>query len=133
MLKAEGNYTEADKQMKKFADMAPNDQRAKTFKSNPEYLPSLKNQVKLFNITKSDISSDKTDFGAVLTNDNNVYFASARNTSRRNSNFNDEPYLDIYKATYNANGTISEATAVTNLNTKWHDGPVSLSADGKTM
>ena len=133
MLKAEGNYTEADKQMKKFADMAPNDQRAKTFKSNPEYLPSLKNQVKLFNITKSDISSDKTDFGAVLTNDNNVYFASARNTSRRNSNFNDEPYLDIYKATYNANGTISEATAVTNLNTKWHDGPVSVSADGKTM
>ena len=133
MLKAEGNYAEADKQMRKFADMAPNDQRAKAFKANPDYLPTLNNQAKLFNITKSDISSDKTDFGAVLTNDNNVYFASARNTSKRNSNFNDEPYLDIYKATYNANGTISEATAVTNLNTKWHDGPASVSSDGSTI
>ncbi len=133
MLKSEGNYTEADKQMKQFATLAPNDQRAKDFTSNPNYLPTLKEQYKLFNVNKSDISSDKTDFGAVLTNDNSVYFSSARNTSRKNSNWNEEPYLDLYKATYNSNGTISEAVAVSNLNTKWHDGPASVSADGKTM
>ena len=133
MLKAEGNFKEADKQMQQFAQLAPNDQRAKTFVSNPNYLPELKGQAKLYDIAKSDISSDKTDFGAVLTNDNNVYFASARNTSKRNSNFNDEPYLDIYKATYNANGTISDAVAVDNLNTRWHDGPASITNDGNTM
>ena len=133
MLKAEGNFKEADKQMQQFAQLAPNDQRAKTFVSNPNYLPELKGQTKLYDIAKSDISSDKTDFGAVLTNDNNVYFASARNTSKRNSNFNDEPYLDIYKATYNANGTISDAVAVDNLNTRWHDGPASITNDGNTM
>ncbi|WP_288983896.1 OmpA family protein [uncultured Flavobacterium sp.] len=133
MLKAEGNYAEADKQMKQFASLAPNDQRAKTFSSNPNYLPTLKNQSKLYDVVKSDISSDKTDFGAVLTNDNNVYFSSARNTSRRNSNWNEEPYLDLYKATYNANGTISEAVAIDNLNTKWHDGPATISSDGNTM
>lgn len=133
MLKAEGNYVEADKQMKQFASLAPSDQRAKTFSSNPNYLPTLKNQSKLYDVVKSDISSDKTDFGAVLTNDNNVYFSSARNTSRRNSNWNEEPYLDLYKATYNANGTISEAVAIDNLNTKWHDGPASISSDGNTM
>ena len=133
MLKAEGNYTEADKQMKQFVSLAPNDQRAKTFSSNPNYLPTLKSQSKLYDVVKSDISSDKTDFGAVLTNDNNVYFSSARNTSRRNSNWNEEPYLDLYKATYNANGTISEAVAIDNLNTKWHDGPASISSDGTTM
>jgi outer membrane protein OmpA-like peptidoglycan-associated protein/tetratricopeptide (TPR) repeat protein len=133
MLKSEGNYAESDKQMKQFASMVPNDQRAKAFTSNPNYLPTLKGQTKLFDVNKSDISSDKTDFGAVLTNDNSVYFSSARNTSRRNSNWNEEPYLDLYKATYNSNGTISEAVAVDNLNTKWHDGPASVSADGKTM
>jgi outer membrane protein OmpA-like peptidoglycan-associated protein/tetratricopeptide (TPR) repeat protein len=133
MLKSEGNYAESDKQMKQFASMIPNDQRAKAFTSNPNYLPTLKGQTKLFDVSKSDISSDKTDFGAVLTNDNSVYFSSARNTSRRNSNWNEEPYLDLYKATYNSNGTISEAVAVSNLNTKWHDGPASVSADGKTM
>lgn len=133
MLKAEGNFKEADKQMQQFAQLAPNDQRAKTFKSNPNYLPELKGQSKLYDIVKSDVSSDKIDFGAVLTNDNNVYFASARNTSKRNSNFNEEPYLDIYRATYNANGTISDAVAVDNLNTRWHDGPASISSDGNTM
>lgn len=133
MLKAEGNFKEADKQMQQFAQLAPNDQRAKAFKSNPNYLSELQGQAKLYNIVKSDVSSDKTDFGAVLTNDNNVYFASARNTSKRNSNFNEEPYLDIYRATYNANGTISDAVAVDNLNTKWHDGPVSITSDGNTM
>lgn len=133
MLKAEGNFKEADKQMQQFAQLAPNDQRAKTFVSNPNYLPELKGQTKLYDIAKSDVSSDKTDFGAVLTNDNNVYFASARNTSKRNSNFNDEPYLDIYRATYNANGTISDAVAVDNLNTRWHDGPASITNDGNTM
>ncbi len=133
MLKAEGNFKEADKQMQQFAQLAPNDQRAKAFVSKPNYLPELKGQSKLYNIAKSDVSSDKTDFGAVLTNDNNVYFASARNTSKRNSNFNEEPYLDIYKATYNANGTISDAVAVDNLNTKWHDGPASITSDGNMM
>ena len=133
MLKSEGNYAESDKQMKQFASMVPNDQRAKAFTSNPNYLPTLKGQTKLFDVSKSDISSDKTDFGAVLTNDNSVYFSSARNTSRRNSNWNEEPYLDLYKATYNSNGTISEAVALDNLNTKWHDGPATVSADGKTM
>lgn len=133
MLKAEGNFKEADKQMQQFAQLAPNDQRAKAFINHPNYLPELQGQSKLYDISKSDVSSDKTDFGAVLTNDNNVYFASARNTSKRNTNFNEEPYLDIYKATYNANGTISDAVAVENLNTKWHDGPASITSDGNTM
>jgi outer membrane protein OmpA-like peptidoglycan-associated protein/tetratricopeptide (TPR) repeat protein len=133
MLKAEGNFKEADKQMQQFAQLAPNDQRAKAFVSKPNYLPELQGQSKLYDIVKSDVSSDKTDFGAVLTNDNNVYFASARNTSRKTNGWNEEPYLDIYKATYNANGTISDAVAVDNLNTKWHDGPVSFTSDGNTM
>ncbi|MDP5000963.1 MAG: cell envelope biogenesis protein OmpA, partial [Flavobacterium sp.] len=56
-----------------------------------------------------------------------------RNTSRKTNGWNEEPYLDIYKATYNANGTISDAVAVENINTKWHDGPASISSDGTTM
>ena len=41
-----------------------------------------------------------------------VYFASARNKSRKKYGLNEEPYLDLYKATYNSNGTLSEATLV---------------------
>lgn len=133
MLKAEGNYAEANNQMKTFSSMKPNDSRAQTFTGNPNYVSDITSQFKLFGAIKSDISSDKADFGAFLANDNTLYFASARNTSRKKYSLNEEPYLDLYKATYNSNKTISEATAVDNLNTKWHDGPATITSDGSIM
>ena len=41
MLKANGKYEEANKQMQKFASLAPNDQRAIAFKENPNYILHL--------------------------------------------------------------------------------------------
>lgn len=133
MLKAEGKYAESNAQMQKFASLAPNDQRASEFKQDPNYLPKLKSQTKLFDEKSLDINSDKSDFGAVLTNDNTLYFATARNKARKNYGWNEEPFLDLYKSTYNADGTFSEPVAVTEINTKFHDGPAAVSADGNTM
>ena len=131
MLKAESKYDDANKQMRKFAAAAPNDLRAKAFNENPNYIPRLLDKTKLYDVKSSDISSDKSDFGAVLY-DNSLYFASARNGARKNYGWTDEPFLDIYKADYNTDGTITNATTVTELNSKWHDGPITISADGKT-
>ena len=131
MLKANGKYEEANKQMQKFAAAAPNDNRAKAFKENPNYIPRLLDKTKLYNVNASDISSDKSDFGAVLY-DNSLYFASARNGARKNYGWTDEPFLDIYKADYNTDGTITNAGTVTELNSKWHDGPITITADGNT-
>ena len=132
MLKAQGKYEEANKQMQKFAAKAPNDQRAKDFKANPNYLPSLLDKQKKFDIKPLDINSDKSDFGAVL-HGSSLYFTSARNAARKNYGWNDEPYLDIYQATHNVDGTITNPVAVAELNSKWHDGPSTLSADGNTI
>lgn len=131
MLKAEGKYDDANKQMRKFAAAAPSDLRAKAFNENPNYIPSLLDKTKLFDVKSSEISSDKSDFGAVLY-DNSLYFASARNGARKNYGWTEEPFLDIYKADYNTDGTITNASPVTELNSKWHDGPITISADGKT-
>lgn len=133
MLKAQGDYKASDEQMNKFSALAPKDHRAIEFKNNPDYLNDLKSQSKLFDIKPSDLSSDKSDFGGVLSNQNEIYFTSARNGSRKSYGWNEEPYLDIYKAIYNEDGTVSEATLVSELNTKWHDGPVAISADGNTL
>lgn len=133
MLKAEGDNKAAAQQMATFAKMQPNDARAKAFKNNPEYTNQLKSQAKQYDILKSDVSSDKADFGAVITQNNEVFFTSARNTSRRENGMNDQPYLDLYKAIRNTDGTLSQATAVAELNTKWHDGPAALTSDGTTI
>ena len=133
MLKADGKYAESNKQMQKFASLAPNDQRAAEFRKDPNYLPKLKSQTKLFDEKALDINSEKSDFGAFLTNDNTLYFATARNKARKNYGWNEEPFLDLYKSTYNADGTFSEPVPVTEINTKFHDGPATVSADGNTM
>lgn len=134
MLKAEGRYEEANKQMQSFASMAPQDQRAIIFMKDPNYLPKLRNQTKLFDEKLMDINDPKySSFGGVLTDDNTLYFTSARNTARKTYGWNEQPFLDIYSATYNANGAFSQPAPVAEVNSKFHDGPVAVTADGNTM
>ncbi len=132
MLKADGKYEEANKQMAKFAAAAPSDSRAIAFKQNPNYIPRLMDKTKLFNVNPSAVSSDKSDFGAVLY-DNAVYFTSARNGARKNYGALDEPFLDVYRADYNTDGTVTNASTVSSLNSQYHDGPLTISADGNTV
>ena len=114
MLKAEGNMQESkSNKWLQFAKMQPNDARAKAFTNNPNVLTQLKQQ-RLYNIKKSDVSSDKADFGAQLTSNNEVYFAK-RNTARKKNGMDEQPYLDLYKATRNTDGSLSQATEVEEL------------------
>lgn len=132
MLKANGNYVESNKQMQKFAALQPNDSRTKIFNENPNYIPVLLDQQKSFDIKSIDINSDKSDFGAILQ-DNTIYFTSARNTKSKIYSWTKEPFLDIYKANLNEDGTISNILQIKELNSKYHDGSVSISQDGSTM
>ena len=132
MLKAKGKYDEANKQMVKFASLAPNDLRAKSFNQNPNYIPKLIGMSPFYTIKEMSINSDKQDFGAVLY-DNTLYFTSARNKARKIYAWNNEPYLDIYKVILGDGGVYSEPITVDDLNTKRHDGPLTMSADGNTV
>ena len=132
MLKSSGKYEESNKQMQKFAALAPNDQRAIAFKKDPNYIPKLLDKKKKYDVKSLEISSDKSDFGAVLY-DNQLYFTSARTGSSKEYGWNKEPFLDIYKADYNIDGTITNANTVSELNSKYHDGPLTIGTDGTTV
>ena len=133
-LKSFGKYKEANIQMDTFSKLAPNDSRAKEYKLNPNYIPSLTNKTKLFDISETSLNNKgQSDFGAFLTNDNTFYFSSTRNTSKKTDKWVNQPYLDIYKSIRDVNGSFSEPVAVSELNTAYHDGPVTISADGNTM
>lgn len=131
MLKSNGKYEESNKQMTKFAALAPNDLRAKSFNENPNYVPKLVQGV-TYTVSPVKISSDKSDFGAVLY-DKTLYFTSARNESRKNYGWNGEPFLDVYTSIMADSGTFSEPVPLESINHKRHDGPVTISADGNTM
>lgn len=133
MLKANGKYEQSNQWMAKFASARPGDDRAIAFRENPDYLPKILERGKKFNVQNLDINSESSDFGGTL-HDGKLYFASARNQDRRNYGWNKEPFLDIYSATLNADGSYQPATQMNDkINTKYHEGLVSFSPDGKAM
>uniref|UniRef100_UPI00404919F7 OmpA family protein n=1 Tax=Gelidibacter sp. TaxID=2018083 RepID=UPI00404919F7 len=133
-LKAQGKYQEANQQMAIFSDLQPTDQRAKEFKANPNYIPALADTDKLFDVGETTISSKEySDFGAFLDDSNTLFFVSTRNTSNRTDKWVDQPYLDIYQTTRSVDGNLSKPTNVSELNSSFHDGPVTISADGNTI
>jgi len=132
MLKANGKYDESNKWMKKFADAKPKDDRAKAFKANPDYIPGILEGEKLYDIKSLEFNSEYTDFGGTVK-DGNLYFSSARNQSRRDYGWNEEPFLDIYRVAVGGDAEGIEAQAVNGVNTRYHEGLVSFSPDGNTM
>lgn len=133
MLNANLQYEAARVQMATFANKVPNDPRAKEYKENPNYIAQLVEKRPLFEVDFLKINSDKSEFGPVLTNGRSFYFASARQKSKKTDGIKEEPFLDIFKAVYNQEGRVEAPTEVAELNTKWHDGPVSITADGNTI
>jgi outer membrane protein OmpA-like peptidoglycan-associated protein len=133
VLKSNAKYVESDEQMKIFSGMTANDQRAINFNKNQNYLQELNNKQRLFDVTEISINSPKSDFGAVLYGDA-LYFVSSRNESNKLYGWNNEPFLDIYKSTYNASkGSYSLPTPVDELNTKFHEGSVSITKEGNVI
>ncbi|MEH6536663.1 MAG: OmpA family protein [Psychroserpens sp.] len=133
MLKANGKYEESNAQMAKFASMRPSDDRAIAFKKNPDYLPKILEKGKKFNIQNLGFNTKYSDFGGTLQ-DGKLYITSARNTSRKTYGWNEEPFLDIYELSKNDDGTYQAANlAGGKVNTKYHEGIVAFSPDGKTM
>ncbi|QHI37209.1 Outer membrane porin F [Kordia antarctica] len=132
MLKANGKYEEHNQWMAKFAAAKPGDQRAIAFKKNPNYIPQILAKVTKFKVKNSEINTQNSDFGAISSG-NIVYFTSTRDGGRKYG-WNGQPYLDIYMASYDGDGKLSSAQALSNdINTKYHEGTVSFSPDKKTM
>lgn len=130
VLKANGKLADYKLQMDKFKKNNPSDIRAIEYSNNPDFV-NQKTREK-FTIKKLDINSDNSDFGAFLNN-GTLYFASARNLGNRKYGWNNEPFLDVYKSTMSDSNTFSVPTAVSEVNSSYHDGPSTVTADGKTM
>ncbi len=132
-LKANGKFSDYNTWMKNFAKLSPNDTRVKEFMKNPNYIPKIMDDMARYTATNmEDINSEYADFGGIVYG-KDFYFASGRNTSRKTYQWNEEPYLEIYKAT-NVGGTMKNAELLKgDVNTKYHESNAVISADGKRM
>ncbi len=132
-LKSNGKYGDYNTWMKKFAEMSPNDSRAIAFMKDPNYLPRYNENAKKFTVKNlKEINTEFSEFGGTIVN-KSFYFSSARNTSRKKYGWDEQPYLDIYKADI-IGGTIKNADLISgDVNTKYHEGNLVIVADGKKM
>lgn len=132
-LKANGKFDESNAMMDKFAQMSPNDSRAIEYKKNPDYIPQiLEGKPRYSANAVKGLNSKFSDFGATKVG-TKIYFSSARNTGGKTYSRNEEPFLDIYEATY-VNGAVTNVQPVKgDVNTKFHEGIVAVTADGKRM
>lgn len=133
-LKANGKFGEYNTHMKQFAAMKPNDSRAVAFMKNPDYLPEIvdENAQKYAATNLDALNSKYSDFGGMVVG-NDFYFTSARNTSRKKYGWNEEPFLDIYKASMVGGVEKNESLLNGDVNTKYHESTVAITADGKRM
>lgn len=131
MLKANGKYEEANKQMKAFTEADPSDSRAKEYLKDPDYIPRLLADEKKFEVKPININSALSDFGGYF-HLNTFYFTSAR-TGGRKYGWNKEPYLDIYKAQFVKDGFTNVEPLSEKINTRFHEGTVAITKDGQTM
>ena len=132
-LKANGKLTDYNIWMKKFSEMNSSDSRAIEFMKNPNYIPEMMDALANYEVKNlSDINSEYSEFGGTLVN-TDFYFSSARNTNRKKYHWDDQPFLDIYKANL-IGGTIKNAELLEgDINTKYHEGNVSITPDGNRI
>jgi outer membrane protein OmpA-like peptidoglycan-associated protein/tetratricopeptide (TPR) repeat protein len=132
-LKANGKYGESNEWMQRFAEMKPDDSRAREFMKNPNYIPKMMDEVERFGAKNmEEVNSEFSDFGAFVMG-KDFYFASSRNEKRKKHGLNEQPFLDIYKAR-DVGGTIKNAALLEGeINTKFHESNAVISPDGKRM
>ncbi|MFD2434759.1 hypothetical protein ACFSO9_15215 [Mesonia maritima] len=132
MLKANKKYDKSNEAMQNFVQVSPQDQRAKAFKRNKNYMNDLLNSKERFAVEALEINSSMIDFGG-YEKDNKLYFVSARNKSRRNYGWNGQPTLDVYVSEINGEEYGDPELIKGEVNTKFNEGTVCISPDGQTM
>ena len=132
-LRMLGRYEESVEWMRKYAELAPDDSRARRFMEDPTYYKLLLDpdpDVKLRNVT---VNGKFADFGPAFYKDKEVVFTSSRGFGRTWGG-NVQPYLDLYVSPITEDYDLVEMKKFYgDVNEKYHDGPASFNERGDYM
>ena len=122
--------------MKQFKDAGGNIEEQRFLKDS-DFLNSIFNAKKQYFLKDIKFNSKFSEFGA-YEHDGNIYFTSSRDKGDLKKHINgwdEEPFLNIYVIHKNANDSIvnGKSKLKGQVNSVYHDGPLTLTKDGKTM
>lgn len=134
-LRGMKNYDESQIWLKRYKDSG-GVVKADDFSKDKNFINSTFSAPQQYFLERVHFNSEYSDFGAFEQN-GNVYFASARDKGaliKRVYGWNEEPFLDIYVTKAGNKKNVNYTSKVKgDVNSIYHDGPVTITKDGKTM
>lgn len=135
LLKANGKNDQSLTVMDKFAELNPNDLRAKDYVANKSKLADLTKDDGKYKIQAQSVNTDDDDFGPIYYKDK-IIFSSTNSAPKmivKNYNWTGKPFWNIFIADVE-DGQLKNAKVFDkSLNGNLHDGPASFSNDGTFM
>lgn len=103
---------------------------------DPDFITAVFNAKHKYFLKDVKFNSELSDFGA-FEKDGKVFFASSANkgvSTKHLYGWNEQPFLDVYVTEKNADTIIHHLSKVKgDINSVYHDGPIVITKDGKTM
>jgi outer membrane protein OmpA-like peptidoglycan-associated protein len=135
-LKSIGDYAKADKMLEKFNAKSGNEQRAKLYANNRNYLEDIKTNSGRFEIADAGVNSKFSDYGSTVLN-GQLVFASARDTggvSKKIFRWTDKSFTNLYSSLIKPDGEMAAPERFAKrINSKLHEATPIFTKDGKTM
>jgi outer membrane protein OmpA-like peptidoglycan-associated protein len=136
ILKLNNKSEQSKEAMRTYSRLVPKDSRSVKFMNDENYIEKINSQAPYFDIRNITCNSSSADFGA-YPNGQEVYVISARKNSvmiRSEWSWNKGRFLDIYKGELSAENQITSLKRLNSKsNSKFHEGPLCFSADGRTV
>lgn len=135
-LRGVKDYEASRTWMKQFKDAGGNIEE-KLFLKDSDFLNSIFNAKKQYTLKDIKFNSKFSDFGAYEHGDK-IYFTSARDEGDMKKHLNawdEEPFLNIYAIDENLKDSLvgNKSKLKGQVNSVYHDGPLTITKDGKTM
>lgn len=136
-LKSVGDYAKANQMLEEFNKVNGNEQRAKLYASDKDYLQKIEDNSGRYKVENFGINSEYSDYGTAFYKDQLV-FASARDTggvSTKKHTWTNQSFSQLYFAKIDADGSIKSQPEKfsSSLNSKFNESTPVFTKDGKTV
>lgn len=133
--KSQSKYEQSDALMEKYIALTGESILTRNFKEERNYLSIIAFKSKNYELEKTSINTNTSDFGSAYYLNDKIAFASADGaTGDKIYEWTSQPFLDIFIAKRDSDGVLTEKTKITgDVNTKYHESSPVFTKDGKTM
>lgn len=135
-LRGTKDYKESRVWMKRFKTVG-GEINSDKFLNDADFITAIYNAKQQYFLKPINFNSKYSDFGA-FEHEGTLYFASSRNEgaiTKHRYGWNEEPFLDIYQTSASSNDSIvnHKSKIKGDVNSVFHEGPLTITKDGKTM